>query len=135
MGENQGKNEIFTKAPQLPPEDLRLVDAYREFGVPVDQLITTGAIHQFSLEMKADGDTRSPEDLMKRLLNLRKAGRLPRFSMPSPSPSPRNTRKITAPNEKLKETIDGLTKQGVQSMTINFDSDDSFTLTYLPAAG
>ena len=133
MGENQRNKDIFTQAPPLSPEDERLVTAYREFGVPVDQLIVTGTIHQLCRQLKGQGEDRTAEELMKRLLNLRKAGRLPRFSMPSPIP--RHSQQLTIPSNSLIETVSSLHRQGVHSMTLDVEADGTITLTYLPAAG
>jgi len=64
----------------LSPEDLRLVLFYQDTGLPVDFLAYTPEFETLFAKLQQSGDTRSKADVFRRLLNLRKAGRLPRVA-------------------------------------------------------
>jgi hypothetical protein len=64
----------------LPEEDLRLVEFYMKLAIPVDNLAYTEAFDRLYDELRKAGDTRSKSDIFRRLLNLRKAGSLPRVA-------------------------------------------------------
>jgi hypothetical protein len=71
--------EIDWEAPPLTPEDERLVDAYIRSGLALDELAYTQAFEDL---VKSMGRAPTLDELhwaYKRLLNLRKRGRLPRL--------------------------------------------------------
>ena len=63
----------------LTPEDERLVQAYQQLGRPVDDLPYTPEFDQLVADLRATGDSRDPTTLLRRLMALRKAARLPRM--------------------------------------------------------
>jgi len=69
--------EVFTKPSALSAEDERLIQLYEHIGRPLDDLPYTEDFERL-YENRADSDKRTRQALFNRLLNLRKAGRLPR---------------------------------------------------------
>ena len=62
--------------------DSALVASYEEFNVPVDCFIGDDALTQAfvaSLAGRLGGEDLNPQEVMRRLMNLRKKGRLPRL--------------------------------------------------------
>jgi hypothetical protein len=76
--------QLFQKAPPLPLEDQALIDAYVEAGRSLDDLPYTPEFDRLVQTLNDNGDQRSKQELMRRLLNLRKAGRLPRTGRSAP---------------------------------------------------
>ncbi len=71
---NQG---FFHEAPALSREDQRLVETVYELGRPIDDLPYTDAFDELVRRQREIGDQREYADLFHRVLNLRKAGRMP----------------------------------------------------------
>lgn len=67
--------------PRLDSADQRLVDAYTTIGRPVDDLPYTEDFEKLRRLMEMEDSNEARHFLFKRLLRLRKMGRLPRFSM------------------------------------------------------
>lgn len=78
MNEQSGGSPFEVES--LTPEDARLVELYRQVGRAADDLAYTEDFETFYEQLQQSGDTRSKAEVFRRLLNLRKAGRLPRFS-------------------------------------------------------
>lgn len=77
---DQESSGPFREAPALPPEDNELIRQYVEFGIPADKLAYSDEFKRLVEILKKHGDKRTEEQLFRRLLNLRKAGRLPRVA-------------------------------------------------------
>jgi hypothetical protein len=74
-------SESFSwNAPPISPEDQRLIDAYLRVRRAVDDLPYTPEFEQILQEIGAPHTPESRHDIFKRLLTLRKMGRLPRVS-------------------------------------------------------
>jgi hypothetical protein len=62
------------------PFDDLLIDLYLQKGRPVDELAYTNEFDMIYDALKCQGDTRTKSEVFRRLLNLRKAGQLPRVA-------------------------------------------------------
>ncbi|NJL32202.1 MAG: hypothetical protein HC898_11605 [Phycisphaerales bacterium] len=71
-------DDFFKEAPPLPPLDEALVEDYIRLGRPVDDLPYTPEFDDLLKQAKARGDKRDHRQIFQRLINLRKAARLPR---------------------------------------------------------
>ncbi|QNN24682.1 hypothetical protein HED60_21195 [Planctomycetales bacterium ZRK34] len=71
--------------PRLDPEDEALIDAYKAMRVPVDDLPHTPAITELVKRLDKPETDQSKHLVFKRLLRLRKMGRLPRLMESSSS--------------------------------------------------
>src|SRR5579862_2691589 len=65
-------------APPLAPEDEKLVAAYEKIGKPLDLLPFTDDFEKLMNELEQEATDEKKAEIFRRLLNLRKAGRLPR---------------------------------------------------------
>lgn len=63
--------------------DRQLIGLYLRYGVPVDSLAYSGEFERLYAEFHAGGDARSKGEVYRRLLMLRKSGRLPRLEIRS----------------------------------------------------
>lgn len=63
----------------MSPEDQRLVEAYVTVGRPLDDLPYTPEMDQIVAVARRSKPNAGPRDVLQRLLNLRKAARLPRL--------------------------------------------------------
>jgi hypothetical protein len=70
--------DIFDPTP-LPDLDKRLVEQYLNSGRAVDDLAYTEKFDAIYDDLKKHGDPRTKAEIFRRLLNLRKAGFLPRI--------------------------------------------------------
>jgi len=70
---------VFGEAPPLLPADEKLVECYTKIGRTLDDLFYTEDFERLMHMLKQDGDNRDRREIAHRLLNLRKAGRLPRL--------------------------------------------------------
>lgn len=61
--------------------DSRLIEEYVAARRPLDDLAYTDEFETIYSKLKLAGDTRTRAEVFKRLVNLRKASRLPRLSM------------------------------------------------------
>jgi hypothetical protein len=96
-------SDSLSEKPPLPPEDQRLVNLYTEIGVPSDALLYSPEFDLLMNRLQAAGDKRTSEVIAHRLLQLRKAARLPRIGRSSLS-----SVKLTEPDLDL---VQGLLKQ------------------------
>ena len=71
-------SEFFRESPELNEQDQSLLRAYAEVGCSVDSLPYTSEFEDLVGRIRARGDTRSKNEVLKRLMTLRKAGKLPR---------------------------------------------------------
>lgn len=71
--------DVFQEAPALSREDHTLIDAYRDEGRPVDDLPYTEAFERIFERVRAIDPTLDRNAVFRRLLNLRKAARLPQM--------------------------------------------------------
>jgi hypothetical protein len=71
--------QFIREVPPLPPEDERLVSAYTQLGRPVDDLPYTAEFEEMVHSLREHGDQRDESEVLRRLLRLRKAARLPRL--------------------------------------------------------
>lgn len=69
--------DILREEP-IPADDLRLMDEYVMLGRPTDDLPYSPAFDELAERLHQLGDKRTRPEIMKRLLNLRKMGILPR---------------------------------------------------------
>ncbi len=76
-------SDLLTESPPLAPEDERLVRAYEAIGRPSDDLPYSPEFDELVARVRKEGETRSERELVRRLLGLRKAARLPRATRPS----------------------------------------------------
>lgn len=76
-------SSFLRESPPLAPEDQRLVELYAQLGRPSDDLPYSEDFRRLMESLRAGGDNRSDEEVMRRLLRLRKAARLPRATRPS----------------------------------------------------
>lgn len=67
-------------APPLSEEDERIVEAYRRAKRPLDDLPYTDAFDQMCVDLGLPDTKAAKHGLFRRLLTLRKTGRLPRHS-------------------------------------------------------
>jgi hypothetical protein len=68
---------FYEREDRLTELDIILIRAYRDVGVPVDWLPYTDEFDKIYDALKTVGDTRNKAQVFRRLLNLRKSGRLP----------------------------------------------------------
>lgn len=74
-------DDVFTRhVPELSKRDQRLVRAYQEMNIPTDRLIDSPKLDELADRLANDGDDRSPQEILQRLITLRKAGLLPRLT-------------------------------------------------------
>jgi len=71
-------------APPLSEEDERIVEAYRRAKRPLDDLPYTEAFDQMCEDLGLPDTQAAKHGLFRRLLTLRKTGRLPRHSSRDP---------------------------------------------------
>lgn len=79
--------EYDWEVPPLDTHDQRLVDAYSEVGRPLDDLPYTDDFDRLCESLGRNATNEDRHRIYKRLLSLRKSGRLPRvgrFSSNSP---------------------------------------------------
>lgn len=62
------------------PFDQLLIELYLRTGKPVDELAYTDEFDSIFDTLQKQGDSRTKAEVFRRLLNLRKAGRLPRVA-------------------------------------------------------
>jgi len=74
------ENPLFREVAPLPKIDQLLMDLYVQRGIPADQLPYTDDFEWIYGQLQDAGDTRTRFDVYRRLLNLRKSGRLPRVA-------------------------------------------------------
>jgi len=79
---NLERHDREWELPALSPEDERLIDAYRRTGRPADDLPYTEEFDQMCRELGTD-DQAAKHEVFRRLMRLRKQGRLPRFASPT----------------------------------------------------
>ena len=70
--------ELFTESPPLSAEDQRLVAEYERIGRPSDDLPYSHAFDELIQRLHLEGETRTPNEILKRIFSLRKRGQLPR---------------------------------------------------------
>lgn len=75
------------EAPPLGPEDEMLINAYLSVGKSLDDLAYTIDFEVLAKQVEDNADLETLHVLYKRLLTLRKAGRLPRLSSGSSTTS------------------------------------------------
>ena len=71
--------DFFDPTP-LSELDRRLVECYLRSGRAVDELAYTSEFEAIFEQLVQSGDTRTRAEVFRRLLNLRKSGRLPRIA-------------------------------------------------------
>jgi hypothetical protein len=76
--EGDAMSDFLRESPPLPLEDQRLVNLYAEIGLPSDTLLYSPEFDVFLNRLRAAGDNRPTQEIARRLLQLRKAARLPR---------------------------------------------------------
>ncbi len=74
---NDAAKEFFSRDDAMSEADLVLIRAYRKQGVLVDWLPYSKEFEAIFSEVQESGDTRDRGQIYRRLLNLRKSGRLP----------------------------------------------------------
>ena len=79
-------NEINWDAPPLTPEDERLILAYQRTRRALDDLPYTEDFERLCKELGANETRQARHGVFKRLLTLRKSGRLPSLYPPIPIP-------------------------------------------------
>ena len=89
--------EIEWDAPPLTPEDERLITAYQRAGRPLDDLAYTEEFERLCLEVGANQSRQDRHQVFKRLLTLRKSGRLPSLYPPIQIPSAMRKRNRVPP--------------------------------------
>lgn len=72
-------DEFQWEEKSLTDEDERLIRAYAHVGRPLDDLAYTEDFDKLLREAGIDEDDQERHRIFKRLLNLRKRGRLPRL--------------------------------------------------------
>jgi hypothetical protein len=72
------KSDFEWTVEPLDAADERLVDAYRRIGVSLDALAYTDEFDKLCEEVSGHSDRATQRATYKRLLSLRKRGRLPR---------------------------------------------------------
>lgn len=77
-GQPKDFDEFWTVRP-LPAEDQKLVDAYVQTGVPADRLAYTEAFEELVKRLGRPVEPNELHAVFRRLLLLRKMGRLPRL--------------------------------------------------------
>lgn len=70
--------ESIFQLPPLTPEDEALIDAYRDAGLTVDQLAYTSEFDELCARLARGSTQEAKREVYRRLLTLRKQGRLPR---------------------------------------------------------
>ena len=75
--------QLFADMPPLPDEDRVLVRFYVSNRMPVDILLNAPEFEDMVKQLREQGDRCSQKEISDRLLNLRKAGRLPRVASSS----------------------------------------------------
>lgn len=75
-----GPADIFKPDDDLSEFDRLLLDLYRKSGTSVDYLAYTPEFDRIYDQLVEAGDKRSKQEVFRRLLNLRKAGVLPRVA-------------------------------------------------------
>jgi len=73
------KPEDIFKERRLPEMDELLIDLYVKTGRPVDRLAYSEDFNEIYKTLQEHGDKRTKGQVFRRLLNLRKAGWLPRL--------------------------------------------------------
>ncbi|MFM9956628.1 MAG: hypothetical protein ACKVZJ_01015 [Phycisphaerales bacterium] len=74
---NDAAKEFFSRDDAISEADHVLIRAYRQQGLLVDWLPYSKEFEAIFSEAKANGDPRDRGQIYRRLLNLRKSGRLP----------------------------------------------------------
>jgi hypothetical protein len=75
------EQQFLWDPPPLAPDDERLIEAYRAIGKPLDDLPYTEEFERLRERVAAADTNESRHFLFRRLLRLRKTGRLPRLSL------------------------------------------------------
>lgn len=70
--------QIDFQLPPLSSDDQILVDAYQSVGMSVDELAYSEEFEKLAHSLGRDGSLPEKQELYRRLLDLRKRGRLPR---------------------------------------------------------
>ncbi|MFN0135943.1 MAG: hypothetical protein ACKVS9_07465 [Phycisphaerae bacterium] len=70
----------FSSRGDLSDLDWQLIAQYVSHATPVDSLAYSEAFDAIYEQMRTLGETRSKGDLYRRLMSLRKSGRLPRLN-------------------------------------------------------
>lgn len=71
-------DEFDWDAPPLAGDDQKLIDAYRAVGMPLDQLPYTDEFERMIVILGLPATNETRRYTLKRLMTLRKMGRLPR---------------------------------------------------------
>jgi hypothetical protein len=77
--EAKDMSDFLRERPPISSEDQRLVNIYAEIGQPFDRLLYSPYFDDFLNRLKEEGDQRPPNEIVKRLFQLRKSARLPRL--------------------------------------------------------
>ncbi|MFW5652907.1 MAG: hypothetical protein ACOC0P_02575 [Planctomycetota bacterium] len=115
----------------MPVEDQKLVEAYLEVGVPSDQLQGSEFLDEIVLKVRRCGDERSPEELLRRIINLRKSGRLPRLvRVAASAPSSKESRRRTElhSGESVKNRVIELLDAGAPQIRIEHLPDGNWRI-------
>lgn len=100
-------SKMIRDAVELPAVDQRLVDEYERLATPVDDLPYTSEFQRMVDRLQSSGDTRTPAEILRRLLRLRKAAKLPRVGRVA-------TTSLKPPTEDV-ELLEGLLRQELSS--------------------
>jgi hypothetical protein len=90
------RNPLFDfDLPPLSSEDQRLVEEYGRTGRAVDDLPYTSEFLAMCQALGVADNDAARHDVFRRVVNLRKQGRLPRFFYPRPAGRPRQDNPVT----------------------------------------
>ena len=129
MSEARQEN-LFGEVAPLETDDERLVAAYQGFGVPLDHLLLTGGIEAIADEVRKLGDRRAPQELLRRLLNLRKAGRLPRLTFSGRHPALYDVLIVLQSVDDVGNAIKELANRGVTSLRLDVAPDGRVSILH-----
>ena len=72
-------SDFFRESQNLSPQDQNLLELYSKTGCAIDSLPYTSEFEELVGKLRATGDIRSRSEILRRLMTLRKAGKLPRI--------------------------------------------------------
>jgi len=129
-------SEFFRESQDLNPRDQTLLQLYAATGCSIDSLPYTAEFEELVAKLRATGDGRSKSEILKKLLTLRKAGKLPRLT--TAPVSERDSDSLRKPTEEPQghrapfgsSSGEGDRRRPVSGMNSNYRSESSEAPAY-----
>lgn len=115
-------SDLFSSSPPADVHDRALIEAYARVGRTLDDLPYTPEFDAILAQFRRVQPDATPREVLQRLQNIRKAGRLPRLGRAwSPPPLLSTVEELAILNELVVESIGSLGQRDQLPYTPTFD--------------